>query len=53
MPNRLWMLIVIMFPFIPSGYHLGLFLRHVSMSLVIGLTFGIFESNNEEVSWSM
>jgi hypothetical protein len=42
-----------MLSFIPSGYHLGSFFRHVSTSLAIGLAFGIFKSNNGEVSWSM
>jgi hypothetical protein len=53
MPNPLGMLIVIMLSFVLSGFHLGLFLRQMSMSLAIGLTFGIFVSNNGEVSWSM
>jgi hypothetical protein len=32
---------------------LGLLLRQVSMSLAIGLAFGIFVLYNGEVSWSM
>jgi hypothetical protein len=43
MPNCLWMVIVIMLSFVPSGYHMGLLLRHLSTSLMIGLAFGIFD----------
>jgi hypothetical protein len=50
MPNPLGMLTIIMFSFVPSGFHLGLLLKQVSTSLTI---FGIFMSNNGEVSWSM
>jgi hypothetical protein len=53
MPNHSTMLIVIMLSFVPSGYHLRLFLKQVSMSLTISLTFGIFVLDNGEVSWSM
>ncbi len=53
MPNPLGMLAFIMFSFIPGGFHLGLLLRQVSMSLAIGLAFGIFVLYNGEVSWSM
>jgi hypothetical protein len=42
-----------MFSFVLGGYHLGLLLRQVSMSLTIGLVFGICESNNGEVSLSI
>jgi hypothetical protein len=52
-PHPLGMLIVTMLLFIVGGFHLGLLLRHVSMSLTINLTFGIFVSNKGEVSWSM
>jgi hypothetical protein len=46
MPHPLGKLIIIMFYFIVGGFHLGLFLRQVSTSLVIGLTFGIFMLHN-------
>jgi len=46
MPHPLGKLIIIMFYFIVGGFHLGLFLRQVSMRLAIGLTFGIFMLNN-------
>ncbi len=39
MPNPLGMLTIIMFSFILSGFHLGLFLRQVSMNLTIGLAY--------------
>jgi hypothetical protein len=53
MPNHLRMLTINMLSFVHGGYDSGPFLRHVSISLAIGLTFGIFKSNNGEVSWSM
>jgi hypothetical protein len=53
MPHPLGMLMVIILLFVVSGFHLGLFLRQVSMSLTIGLAFGIFVLDNGEVSWSM
>jgi hypothetical protein len=53
MPNPLGMLTIIILSFILGGFHLGLLLRQVSMSLAIGLIFGIFMSDNGEVSWSM
>jgi hypothetical protein len=36
-----------------GSFHQGLFLRHVSMSLQIDSTFGIFVLGNGEDSWSM
>jgi hypothetical protein len=53
MPNPLGMLIVILFSFVLGGFHLGLLLKQMSMSLAIGLNFGIFVSKNGEVSWSI
>jgi hypothetical protein len=45
-------LMVFMLQFIVGGYHYGLLWRPVSMSLQIGLAFGIFVFGNGEVSWS-
>jgi hypothetical protein len=51
--NHLWMLIIITLSFVPSGFLLWLLIRQVSTSLAIDLAFGIFESDNREVSWSI
>ncbi len=53
MQNPLCTLTTFMLQFIVGGYHQRLLWKQVSMSLEIGLAFGIFVSRNEEVSWSM
>jgi hypothetical protein len=53
MQNPLWRLTIFMLQFVIGGCHLELLWKHVSMSLQIGLTFGIFVLGNGEVSWSM
>jgi hypothetical protein len=42
-----------MLQFVVGGYHQELLRRHVSMSLQISLTFGIFVSSSGEVLWFM
>ncbi len=54
MPNFLQILIIIiMLHSFMVAISWGLLLKQVSTSLIIDLAFGIFESNNGEVSWSM